>query len=112
MRTRRPLVAAALMAGMAVATAVTAATPMQNRTTGADQASARGVLICARDAASRRAFAREYGAAPVFITAREAVGVRPSEPAWSAPRCMTEIEHARLRDVTRQRSQTPAAPRS
>jgi len=112
MRTRRPFVVAALMAGMAFATAVSATTQVQNRTTGVDQPSARGVLICERDAASRRAFAREYGATPVFITAREAVGVRPSEPAWSAPRCMTEVEHARLRDMTRQRSQTPAAPRS
>ncbi len=112
MRTRRPLVAAALMAGMAVATAVSAQAPGQNRTTGADQPTARAVLICERDTASRRAFAREYGATPVFITAREAVGVRPSEPAWSAPRCMTEIEHARLRDATRQNSRTLTAPRS
>ena len=55
----------------------------------------RAVLVCASDAATRRAFTREYGSAPVFVTAREALSVRPSDPAWSAPRCMTAREHAR-----------------
>ena len=32
----------------------------------------RVVLICDADAATRSAFAREYGAEPVFLTAREA----------------------------------------
>jgi hypothetical protein len=59
----------------------------------------RAVLICDTDAATRRAFVRDHGAAPVFITAREARSVRPSDPAWSAPRCMTEREHAKLRDA-------------
>ncbi|HYC97280.1 hypothetical protein [Brevundimonas sp.] len=99
MRTARTLVAAAFVAGMAVSTTVSAMTPVQARTTRADPASARGVLICERDAASRRAFARVYGAAPVFITAREAVALAPSEPVWSTPRCMTEIEHAKLREA-------------
>ncbi|MDY6922996.1 MAG: hypothetical protein SWI22_03425 [Pseudomonadota bacterium] len=112
MRTRRPLVAAALIAGMALSTAAAAQTSGQTRSPAPERTSARAVLICDSDAASRRAFTREYGATPVFITAREAVGVRPSEPAWSAPRCMTEIEHAKLRDVTRQRTQTPVAPQS
>lgn len=57
----------------------------------------RPVLVCANDAATRRAFTREHGAAPVFVTAREAMSVRPSDPAWEAPRCMTAREHARLR---------------
>ena len=100
MRTVRTLVAAAFVAGMAVSTAVSATTPAQTRTTRADQAPARAVLICERDAASRRAFAREYGATPIFITAREAAATRPSEPAWTAPRCMTETEYAKLRDAT------------
>ncbi|MBU1384574.1 MAG: hypothetical protein KKG14_09960 [Alphaproteobacteria bacterium] len=112
MRTRRPLVAAALMAGMAIATAAAAQTPGQTRAPAPEQSSARAVLICDSDDASRRAFAREYGATPVFITAREAVGVRPSEPAWSAPRCMTEVEHAKLRDASRQQSRAPVTPQS
>ena len=57
------------------------------------------ILICATDAATRRAFAREHGAAPIFVTAREVLSVRASDPAWNAPRCMTAIEHARYRDA-------------
>lgn len=60
---------------------------------------ARPVLICATDAATRRAFTREHGAAPIFVTAREALSVRTSDPAWSTPRCMTAREHARYRDA-------------
>jgi hypothetical protein len=96
----RILVAAALVAGMTGSTAASASTQAQARSTTAEPTPVRGVLICERDAASRRAFTRTYGAAPVFITAREAVAVRPSEPAWTAPRCMTGIEHAKFRDAT------------
>lgn len=59
----------------------------------------RAVMICGTDAATRRAFTREHGAAPVFVTAREALSVRVSDPAWSTPRCMTAREHARYRDA-------------
>lgn len=65
------------------------------------RSAARPVLICASDAATRRAFTREHGAAPVFVTAREALSVRRSDPAWTTPRCMTSIEHARYREATR-----------
>jgi hypothetical protein len=61
------------------------------------RAVARPVLICATDAATRRAFTREHGAAPIFVSAREALSVRASDPAWSTPRCMTASEHARYR---------------
>ncbi len=60
---------------------------------------ARPVLICATDAATRRAFMREHGAAPIFVTAREAMSVRISDPAWSTPRCMTAREYARYREA-------------
>lgn len=60
---------------------------------------ARAVMICGTDAATRRAFTREHGAAPIFVTAREALSVRVSDPAWSTPRCMTAREHARYRDA-------------
>ncbi len=60
---------------------------------------ARPVLICATDAATRRAFTREHGAAPTFVTAREALSVRTSDPAWTTPRCMTAREHARYREA-------------
>lgn len=59
----------------------------------------RAVLICASDAATRRAFTREHGAAPIFVSAREALSVRASDPAWNAPRCMTAREHARYREA-------------
>ena len=63
------------------------------------QTHGRAVLICATDAATRRAFAREHGAAPIFVTAREVLSVRASDPAWNAPRCMTASEPARYRDA-------------
>lgn len=59
----------------------------------------RAILVCGTDAATRRAFTREHGAAPIFVTAREALSVRVSDPAWSTPRCMTAREHARYRDA-------------
>lgn len=60
---------------------------------------ARAVMICGTDAATRRAFTREHGAAPIFVTAREALSVRASDPVWSTPRCMTAREHARYREA-------------
>ena len=60
---------------------------------------AREVMVCGTDAATRRAFTREHGAAPIFVTAREALSVRVSDPAWSTPRCMTAREHTRYRDA-------------
>ena len=63
-------------------------------------AAARPILICATDAATRRAFTREHGSAPTFVTAREAMAVKASDPAWNAPRCMTTREHARYREAT------------
>ncbi len=112
MRVIRTLAVAAFTAGVAVSAAVPAtASPQQAQTTDARTAG-RGVLICERDTANRRAFAREYGASPVFITAREALSVRPSEPAWSAPRCMTEDEHAKLQAAVAANARVPSPPRS
>ena len=54
------------------------------------------VMICATDVATRRAYQREHGVQPVFVTAREAVEARRNAEAWSAPRCMTEREYGRL----------------
>ena len=99
MRTIRTLVATAFAAGLAVSATVPATAQTQARSAGDQAAPDRAVLICARDAASRRAFAREHGAQPVFVTAREVAALRPSDPAWSAPRCMTEQEHARLKEA-------------
>ena len=106
MRAIHTLLAASLAAGVALAATSPAAAIDQRKANEARQTS-RAVLICDTDAATRRAFTREHGAAPVFITADEALRVRPSDPAWNAPRCITEREHARLRDAASARARIP-----
>ncbi len=88
MRPLRALAALAITASALSALPAVAHEAVQSST-------ARPVLVCATDAATRRAFTREHGAAPVFITAREALSLAPTDPAWSTPRCMTAVEHAR-----------------
>lgn len=56
----------------------------------------RVVMLCSNDDATRSAFRREHGAAPVFITADEALQARATGQSWSAPRCMNAREHTRL----------------
>ena len=56
----------------------------------------RVVMLCETDRATRQAFTREFGAPPVFVTAREAEAARAAGETWHAPRCMTAREHARL----------------
>ncbi|MFN3815548.1 hypothetical protein [Brevundimonas sp.] len=56
----------------------------------------RAAYVCATDEATRRSFEREYGAAPVFVTAEEALAAAASGERWTTPRCMTEAQHARL----------------
>lgn len=106
MRSIRTLFAAGLTAGMALSVAAPVTALDQGRATDGRQAD-RPVLICDTDAATRRSFTREHGAAPVFITAEEALRVRPSDPAWDAPRCMTEREYARLRDASVAQARVP-----
>lgn len=84
--------ATALTAGLANAGDRDQRTPVR--------ANDRSVLICATDVATRRAFTREHGVAPVFVTAREVLSVRRTDPAWTAPRCMTAREYARYREAT------------
>lgn len=97
MRTFTPLVSLAVLAAATILPAGLASAGDQGQTSV--RAHARPVLICATDAATRRAFTREHGSAPVFVTAREALSVRASDPAWRAPRCMTAREHARYREA-------------
>jgi predicted dehydrogenase len=56
----------------------------------------RAVMSCDTDARLVRAFRREHGSAPVFMTADQVLRARESGERWTAPRCMTEREHARL----------------
>ena len=94
MRTFTPIIGLAVLASAAILPAGLASADAVGQ-----RADGRPVLICATDAATRRAFTREHGAAPIFVTAREALSVRASDPAWSTPRCMTSREHARFREA-------------
>lgn len=87
------------LAALAAATVLPVGTANAGDGQPSTRATPRPVLICATDAATRRAFTREHGATPIFVTAREAQSVRTSDPAWTAPRCMTAREHARYRDA-------------
>ncbi|MGZ9098804.1 MAG: hypothetical protein ACXW3O_03795 [Brevundimonas sp.] len=97
MRNFTPFVGLAALAAAAILP--TGAVSAGDTGQGASRAPARAVLVCRADAATRRAFIREHGAPPVFVTAREALTVRPSDPAWTAPRCMTAREHVRFREA-------------
>ena len=57
-----------------------------------NQAEGRILYICDNTAAVREAFAKEFGEVK-FVTADEA---QKTKGAWSAPRCITPAEHARL----------------
>jgi hypothetical protein len=61
-------------------------------------------MICATDVATRRAYQREHGVQPVFVTARETVEARRKGQTWDAPRCMTEREYNRLVATTNTRA--------
>lgn len=62
------------------------------------------VMLCGTDRATRQAFTREFGAPPVFVTAREAEAARAAGETWDAPRCMTAREHARLNQTQQARA--------
>ncbi|WP_426022222.1 hypothetical protein [Brevundimonas sp. PWP3-1b1] len=67
-------------------------------------AALRAVMACKTDTATRRAYQREFGAAPVFVTAQEAVAARQNGQRWSTPRCMTEHQYNRLVAFTQTRA--------
>lgn len=64
----------------------------------------RVVMLCETDRATRHAYTREFGAPPVFVTAREAEDARANGETWDAPRCMTAREHARLTQTQQARA--------
>lgn len=77
------------------------ATPVLASGAGVQEARAparfeRAVFVCATDVATRRAFEREHGSAPVFVTARQALAANGARERWATPRCMTEREHQRF----------------
>jgi hypothetical protein len=104
MRLSVAVISALLLAGAAPALAQTperspqSPTPQPTRVSTAQPQ--RVVLICDADAATRTAFTRQYGAEPVFLSAREAVEAKAAGQGWTTPRCMTEREHARYARLT------------
>ena len=106
MHTVRALAAMAIAVSTLSVAATATAREDQGRALDARSAG-RAVLVCDTDAATRRAFTREHGAAPVFITARQALEIRPTDPAWNAPRCMTAREHARYREAAANYARVP-----
>ncbi len=88
---------ASALAMLTLAATALPATAQAPRPTRAEQPVARqSVMICATDVATRRAYEREHGVQPVFVTARETVEARRKGETWDAPRCMTEREYNRL----------------
>ena len=79
-----------------MAFAASAAKPASPASAGARQS----VRICETDAATRRAYQRDHGVQPIFVTAREAIQARRDGETWDAPRCMTEREHGRYVQLT------------
>ncbi|WP_395945295.1 hypothetical protein [Brevundimonas sp.] len=67
-------------------------------------AALQSVMMCATDTATRRAYQREFGSAPVFVTAQEAIASRQAGQRWTAPRCMTEHQYNRLVASTQTRA--------
>lgn len=102
------LIAAALAAVATPSMAQSANTQSANtqsaRPQTAEPAKLQSVMVCATDAATRRAYQREFGVAPVFVTAQEAVAARRSGQRWAAPRCMTERQYDRLISLTQTRA--------
>lgn len=96
---------ASALAVLALAATAMPALAQAPRTAQAEPAVARqSVMICATDVATRRAYQREHGVQPVFVTARETVEARRKGETWDAPRCMTEREYNRLVATTTTRA--------
>ena len=87
-----------------VAALAAVATPSLAQTSRPDAAKLQSVMVCATDAATRRAYQREFGVAPVFVTAQEAVAARQAGQRWATPRCMTERQYDRLVSSTQTRA--------
>ena len=104
MRLSVAVVSTLLLAGAAPALAQSPEQSPQNQrpqpTRVSDVQPQRVVLICESDAATRTAFTRQYGAEPVFLTAREAIEAKTAGQTWATPRCMTEREHGRYVQLT------------
>ncbi|MBB5772956.1 hypothetical protein HNP47_002976 [Brevundimonas vesicularis] len=88
----RFLTPALIITAMAAAVSPSLAQPREP----VSPATPRAVMACKTDIATRRAYQREFGAAPVFVTAQEVVAARQNAQRWTTPRCMTEHQYNRL----------------
>ncbi len=86
----------AAVAALAASVAGPALAQQTRPATAAPAGAQRVVMMCTNDAATRSAFRREHGTPPAFVTADQALEARSRGETWSAPRCMTAREHARL----------------
>lgn len=86
-------VAFAALAGGALANEPPNAQAQAKDAAVAAQRSAKVLYVCEDNAMTRRAFAREFGAAE-FVTAE---AVRADGKAWAAPKCITSAEARRLK---------------
>ncbi|MCF8503981.1 MAG: hypothetical protein K9G59_03635 [Caulobacter sp.] len=90
-----------ISAGLLAAAVLFASEPAQIAGDAAEAGAANAVgtkplMVCARDDASKRAFKREYGRA-IYVSAEDVMASRGDGERWSAPRCITPTEFARLR---------------
>ncbi|OGN50883.1 MAG: hypothetical protein A2352_05865 [Caulobacterales bacterium RIFOXYB1_FULL_67_16] len=88
----------------ALAAVATPSLAQASRAEAPRTAKVQAVMVCASDTATRRAYQREFGAEPVFVTAQEAVEARQAGHQWSAPRCMTQRQYDRLISMTQTRA--------
>lgn len=73
---------------------------------------AKRLYVCQSDAATKRAFKRQYGEAMKFETARSVLSA--GDARWDAPRCITAGELRRLDALSENvvyAGDTPASPR-
>lgn len=85
------IAAPAAILALSAASAAFAEKPVAQTSPGA-----KVLYICADTAATREAFAKEFGEVK-FVTAADVRGARGS---WATPRCITPQEHARLTKTT------------
>ena len=99
-----PALPAALAAALTTALVATAVPSLAQTPKPERPVARQAVIVCATDAATRRAHQREFGVEPIFVTARETLAARSNGESWSTPRCMTEREYVRLTQLTQTRA--------
>jgi|GEM_PF-3031928 len=89
---------AAIVMGLTAASAVSAQTTQPTSAQAAGAAVHRPLLVCDTSAATRQAFASEHGAA-VYMTAEQITAAAAAGERWATPRCVSDAELARYRQM-------------